>query len=78
MVNARPSLRDEFSNRSIGSRGLEQLDERLAGSKCLDVRAVRVADLHRIQSQDVAEKWKRRVKRLQSDSNVSDPDAVGG
>ena len=69
---------DEFSNRSIRRSRLQQLDKRFSSRKGLDVRAVRIAYLHRIQSQYVAVKRKSGVKRLQCDSNVSDPDAMGG
>jgi hypothetical protein len=69
---------DEFSNRRVSALGLEQLYQGLARLESLDPRAIGIVDVDALQSQNVAKKRKRGVKRFQSDSNVSDANAVGG
>ena len=78
VVNAGPPLRDELSNRSIIASRLQQLDKRISRGECLDPRTVGIVDRYRLQAEYVAIKGKRGVKRLESDSNVRNPDAMGG
>lgn len=78
VMNPGAATREEFSYRSIRSRGLEQLDETLPGRDSRDAGAVGIGQLHRRHSQHVAEKRELRGNGFQRDAYMGDPGAVQG
>ena len=78
VVDSGAALGDEFSDRRVVFRRLQQLDQRLARFESLDSCTVGIGYLDLIHSEYVPEEWELRLNRRQRDSNVRDSGSLWG
>ncbi len=78
VVDPGASAGDEFSDRSVVSLRLEQLDQRPACLESLDTRSVRIGDFHLIHPKYVAEERELCLNRWQRNANMRDSCSLWG